>query len=280
MRLLVGMDKRDGGKDALELARVLGASGGASVLVVTVLFGGLLPVEYALLPDEEAREAEPLLREARETLADMEIETRAYGGGGSPAGILTTLAEREDFDAIVVGSPHRGAFGRVVLGSVAKSLLNGAPADVAVAPKGFAQMSHGSPRDIAVGYDGTPESKVALRRAEALAKDFNARIKVLTVAKPPAAVPVMVPAYQPEFPPEPDKVVNEGINSIDSSLAAEGTRLDGDPATELARKCEEGVDLLILGSRGYGPMARALLGSVSRQLMPKAPCPVLVVCRP
>jgi nucleotide-binding universal stress UspA family protein len=279
MRLLVGVDQREGGKDALELARVLGASSDSSALVVSVLYTGPLPMEYALLPDEEAQEAEPLFAQARETLADMEVETHAYGGG-SPAGILTTLAEREHFDAIVVGSPHRGVFGRVLIGSVAKSLLNGAPTDVAVAPKGFAQEEHDSLRDIAVGYDGSTESKAALERAESLARTFNSRIKVLTVVKPPAPVPVMVPAYQPEFPPQADKVINQGVNSVDSALAAEGVRLDGDPAIELAKKCEHGVDLLVLGSRGYGPVSRVLLGSVSRQLLPKAPCPVLVVSRP
>ncbi|HEX5712988.1 MAG TPA: universal stress protein [Solirubrobacterales bacterium] len=280
MRLLVGIDHREGGRDALELARVLGASSDSSVLVVTVLFGGPLPMEYALLPEEESREAEPLFTQAREVLADMEVETHAYGGG-SPAAILTTVAEREHFDAIVVGSPHRGVVGRVLLGSVAKSLLNGAPTDVAVAPKGFAQEQHDSLRNIAVGYDGAPESKLALQRAESLARASNARIKLVTVVKPPAPAPVMVPvASRPEFPPQPERVINEGVNSVDVALAAEGRRLDGDPATQLAAECAEGVDLLVLGSRGYGPVSRVLLGSVSRQLLPKAPCPVLVVSRP
>lgn len=280
MRLLVAFDGKDGGRDALELARVLAApEQDASALVVTVLFAGPLPMEYALLPEEEAHEAEPLLEEAREKLSGIDVETRAYGGG-SPAGILTRLAEREDFDVIVVGSPHRGALGRVMLGSVAMSLLNGAPADVAVAPKGYAEAQHEALRDIAVGYDGAPESKVALQRAEALAKRSNAAIKLLTVVKPPVAAPVMVPgAYAPESPPEPDKVIREGLDSVDRALAAEPTRLDGDPAMELLRACEEGVDLLVLGSRGYGPLTRVLLGSVSRKVIHNAPCPVLAVRR-
>jgi len=281
MRLLVAFDGSDGGRDALEFARVLAASDqNVSALVITVLLGGPLPMEYALLPEEEATDAGPLLKEAKETLEGMDIETRAYGGG-SPAGILTMLAEREDFDAIVVGSPHRGAIGRVMLGSIATSLLNGAPADVAVAPKGYAQAQHETLGDIAVGYDGSPESKVALQRAEALAKRSNARIKLLTVVKPPAAVPVMVPgAYASEYPPEPDRVIREGLGSVDSGLAAETSRLDGDPALELIRACEEGVDLLVVGSRGYGPLARVLLGSVSRKVVHNAPCPVLAVRRP
>jgi nucleotide-binding universal stress UspA family protein len=75
-------------------------------------------------------------------------------------------------------------------------------------------------------------------------------------------------------------VINEAVNSIDASLGAEGRRLDGSPAREIAEACREGVDLLVTGSRGYGPMTRVLLGSVSRRLVDEAPCPVLVVPRP
>jgi nucleotide-binding universal stress UspA family protein len=282
MRLLVGFDGSEGGRDALELARVLSASEqDASAVVATVLFTGPLPIAHALLPAEEAAEAEPLQEEARERLAGVGIEARAYGGG-SPAAILTRLAEEEDFDAIVVGSPHRGAIGRVLLGSVAMSLLSGAPADVAVAPKGYAESEHAEAlRDIAVGYDGDPEARAALERAEALAKRSNARLKLLTVVTPPVAAPVMVPGvYAPETPLEPDRVIREGLASVDRALAAEPARFDGDPATELLRACEEGIDLLVLGSRGYGPLTRVLLGSVSRQVIGDAPCPVLVVPRP
>jgi nucleotide-binding universal stress UspA family protein len=280
VRLLVGHDGRDGGRDALELARVLASSDPeASVLVITVLYGGPLPMEYALITAEEEADAEPILGEARDFLADIEVETRAYSGG-SPAAILTTIAEREEIDAIVVGSPHRGPIGRVILGSVGRSLLNGASVDVAVAPAGYGQEPHERVREIAVGYDGSPESKFALERAEGLARGPNAEIKLITVVSPPAAVPVMVPgAYAPESPPQPDRVINEGIHSIDSSLAAVPLRRDGDPATELVKACEEGVDLLVVGSRGYGPAARVLLGSVSREVIHRASCPVVTVRR-
>ena len=281
MRLLIALDQREGGQDALELARVLGTGERVSALLVTVLFPGPLPVEYALLPEEEATEAEPLFAEAREKLAGMEdVETRAYGGG-SPAGILTKLAEEEDFDAIVVGSPHRSAVGQVMLGSVANSLLNGAPADVAVAPRGYADAEHAAPRTIAVGYDGSPESRAALRHAEAIAHRSSAKLVILTTVRPAVAPPMMVPAIAaPQSPPEPEAMLREALESVDSVLPAECARLDGDPAMELVRACEEGVDLLVVGSRGYGPLKRVLLGSVSRQVAQKASCPVLVAKRP
>jgi nucleotide-binding universal stress UspA family protein len=282
MRLLVGVDGRDGGHDALELARVLASESTGRVVAVTVLHGGPWPMEYALLKDEDAREADPVFQKARSKVGDYGMETRAFGGG-PPASILTKLAEDEMFDAIVVGSPHRGAIGKVLIGSVARSLLNGAPCDVLVAPKGYADERHDALRTIAVAYDGTPEAKAALHRAEELARLSNATIRVMTVVSPPVVVAVpggAAGSYAPQGPLDPDKVINDAVNSIDTELGAEGQRLDGSPAEEVAEACETGVDLLVAGSRGYGPVTRVLLGSVSRKLINEAPCPVLVVPRP
>ncbi|MGE5408798.1 MAG: hypothetical protein ACM3NV_09300, partial [Syntrophothermus sp.] len=86
MRLLVGLDGKAGGRDALELTRTLAGVEDSSAVAVAVLFFGPLPMEYALLPTEEADEAAELFAEAREALAGLEVETRAYGGA-SPAAI-------------------------------------------------------------------------------------------------------------------------------------------------------------------------------------------------
>jgi nucleotide-binding universal stress UspA family protein len=280
MRLLVALDNREGGWDALELARVIGSGERVSALLITVLHPGATTMDYEIPPEEEADETKSLFEDAREKLPGIEVETQAYLGG-SPAGILTRIAEREDFDAIVIGSPHRGVLGRVMIGSVASSLLNGAPADVAVAPRGYAASEHEAPRTIAVGYDGAPESRVALRHAEAIAHRSNAKLEILTVVRPPIVAPVMVPGISaPASPAEPEKMLGEALESVDSILPAECDRLDGDPALALVEACEEGVDLLVVGSRGYGPITRVLLGSVSRQVAQKASCPVLVAKRP
>lgn len=280
MRLLVGFDGSDGGRDALELTRALAlaAEDGASVLVVAVIPYGPLPVDFSELGSEEAAAAESLFEQAREHLAGLEVETRGFGGG-SPAGAMTDLAEAEQVDMVVVGSPHRGALGRALIGSVAENLLHGSPCAVVVAPRGYAETRHDPFRQIAVAYDGTPESKAALRRAEALAAPTSAVIQIFTVVAPPAAIPGGV-GYAPIDPPDPDKILTEGVNSVDSGLAAHGQRLDGPPAATLTKACEDDVDLLVAGSRRYGPMMRVLLGSVSTQLVRMAPCPVLVEPRP
>lgn len=278
MRLLVGHDGSDGGRDALELARILGSEENAGALVVTVIPYGPLPTRFRRLERDAAAEAEPLLAEARERLGDLSVETRAFGGG-SPAGVITELTEAEPIDMIVVGSPHRGAVGRTLAGSVAEGVLHGAPCDVAVAPAGYAKDGHGSLRLIAVAYDGTPEAKLALGRARELAEARDATVRVLTVVAPPAALPGVV-GYTPIEPPEPEGIVEEGVRAVGTRVPVEGLRLDGHPAYMLAKACEDGVDLLVAGSRGYGPAMRVLLGSVSSRLIVEAPCPVIVVPRP
>lgn len=277
MRLLVGYDGRDGGRDALELARVLGTATGGSALVVTVLPYGPLPVTYMLLGEEESAKTEPLQAEARERLAGIEVETRTYGGG-TPAGVINDLAEHEDVEMVVVGSPHRGAIGRAMIGSVAEGLLHGAPCVVVVAPRGYAQTRHESFRLIAIAYDGTNESKAAQARAEELARRTNARIKLLTVSSPPAVVPG-VAGYTPVVPPDAEEVNRAGAAAADRDLGVERRVIAG-PTAEALAEASEDVDLLVAGSRHYGPVARALLGSVTTKLIHMAPCPVLVVPRP
>lgn len=279
MRILVGHDGSDGGRDALELARVLGEATGAGILVTTVLPYGPLPIPYEILEEEEGERAQPVFEEAKERLGDLRVETRAFGGG-TPAGVINDLAEREEIDTIVVGSPHRGPIGRTLIGSVADGLLHGAPCEVIVAPRAYATREHGPVRTIAVAYDDTPEAKAALHRAEALALTTRATIAVYTVTAPPTAVPG-ASGYTPAIHPEAGPIVTRAVKAVDERLAATGRALVGVPGPTIVAACEEiDADLLVCGSRGYGPVLRVLLGSVSTHLAHHAPCPVLVVPRP
>ena len=48
------------------------------------------------------------------------------------------------------------------------------------------------------------------------------------------------------------------------------------PAEEIAGRAYGVIDLLFVGSDGYGPLRRALLGNVSGALVREAGCPVVV----
>jgi nucleotide-binding universal stress UspA family protein len=63
------------------------------------------------------------------------------------------------------------------------------------------------------------------------------------------------------------------------TLAEQLIRVYGEVVDELSVVGERGVDLLVCGSRGYGPVRRVLLGTVSAALVRQASLPVLVVPR-
>ncbi|HTT94286.1 MAG TPA: universal stress protein [Solirubrobacterales bacterium] len=268
-KVLVGYDGSDGSKDAVALARVLCAGTRASVLLVNVLPAGTLPVAYRLLGYEEAPAWRGFFRGAEEELGGIEADHRTYIGG-SPAEVLNDLAETEDVDLVVVGSPHRGAVGRAVLGSVAEALLHGASVAVVAAPRGYSARPHDGFARILAGYDGGGEAGEALRRAAALAGHTGRELHVLTVATLPSAVPGAFGGTIPASLPDATEVVTKGVELLGADVETRGEALHGDPAHELAAWCNPD-DLLVVGSRSYGPLARTLLGSVSSTLIRTAP---------
>ena len=71
----------------------------------------------------------------------------------------------------------------------------------------------------------------------------------------------------------------EKRDALPAALRADAQVLSGLPAHELLEELDKGVDLMVIGSRGYGPLGRALAGSVSIDVIRQAPCPVVLVPR-
>jgi nucleotide-binding universal stress UspA family protein len=279
MKVLVGFDGSQGARDAVALAQLLNGVTRCKILLANVLpLDELLADPYRLLSSERFPASLEVFRAPLRALAGIEVETRSFTGG-SPARVIYALAEDEDVELIVVGSPHRGALGRALIGSVAENLLHGSSRPLVVAPRGYASTDHGKVTLIAVAYDGTPEAKLALRQGEALAADAGARLRILTVAAPAVPMPGGV-GYAPMVGFDPEALIEEALASVGPEVETESRRLVGAPAAALAEACENGVDLLVTGSRGYGPLSRVFAGSVCAKLIREATCPVLVVPRP
>jgi nucleotide-binding universal stress UspA family protein len=184
---------------------------------------------------------------------------------GSPADALQALAERGDGDLIVLGSTHRAAIGSVAPGSIAEHLLKGARCRLIIAPRGYGRQDHSEDRlrVVAVGFDGMAESQAALDEAARLATKFGGSMRVIGVS---------TPDFQTRL--------HRAVAELPSELRALPVLVDGDPSEKLTEQAELGVDLLVLGSRGFGPVMRLLIGSVSSRVIRSAPCPVLIVPRP
>ena len=120
---------------------------------------------------------------------------------------------------------------------------------------------------ILVGVDGSDNSTWALMEAISIAKKFSGSIKVITVYKrggEEEATKTQTKAKQ---------LLDE--ENIDASLAA---ILGSNPSRALVdTAANEEFDLIVVGSRGLGNAASFLIGSVSKQVVTKAHCDVLVV---
>jgi nucleotide-binding universal stress UspA family protein len=202
---------------------------------------------------------------------------------GSPSDTLQALAERGDADLIVLGSTHKAHVGSVAPGSVAEHLLHGAKCRLAIAPKGYSEEDHTEDRlrVAAVGFDGMAEAYAALQEAARLGAKFGGSLRVVGVDTPAPAV-ASGAASQAGAAAGPDfqTRLHDAVADLPSELRALPVYVRGDPVEKLLEAAEMGVDLLVLGSRGFGPVMRLLIGSVSSRVIREAPCPVLVVPRP
>ena len=133
--VIVGVDGRQGGRDAIALAGRLAAPG------ATVTFAHIygVPVAASVSPlvlAVEMEAAERLLADEIDRASLPAVPATVYDlsvGHG-----LHRPAEQNSADPLVVGSSHRGRLGRTLLGDAASRALQGAPCVVAIAPRGCA----------------------------------------------------------------------------------------------------------------------------------------------
>lgn len=224
-----------------------------------------------------ARELQHLVAEVVGTDHGLDLAVEVVRGPTTPA--LIHLADAHAA-MIVVGSRGLGGIRGTVLGSVSRQLCEHAPCPVTVV-RHVAGDAPVTLDTIVVGVDGSAHAERALGVAAGLAARAGSRIVAVHAAEP-GAVPD--PSVHPlastgrNLPDLLDRWCEplraHGLVGHDAVIA------EGDPRTALMDVAEErGADLLVVGSRGLGPVSALLLGSVASSLIQHAPVPVTVVPR-
>jgi nucleotide-binding universal stress UspA family protein len=250
----IDLDASDQARSALTLASWLADVTSSELLLATV---------FAPRPGPIGPQIERCRRELA-SLSNRPVETIAIAGT-APARVLHELADQRRPRAIVIGSSRGGANGIVAPGSVGELLLHGGGAPVAVAPNAYVAGPGPAPT-IGVAYGVTPESDDAVRAAAELTERAAGRLRVLHVREP-------APHHE-----MPERRPGQHLERALAGAPRELVELDGDPAIALAGASRD-LDLLVVGSRSYGPLGAVLLGAVTRQLVHAAECPVMVVPR-
>jgi nucleotide-binding universal stress UspA family protein len=282
-RIIAGYVDTPGGHDALELAVALADLSPDTELTVARVYLYNPPVESG--PPSGWRKAlrgkaEDELAPARERYGTRERTSFTATCGVSPADGLHRLAGELGAQAIVTGMSHRRGAGRILDGSVTEQTLRGAPCAVAVAPVGYADGAPHPARPIAVAVNGSDEASRALEVAARIARNSGSALRILGVVEQSA---VWYSGYMGpgagldvrDFVREDLERARERVTGVDDVRVE---TLEGEPSKALSRAAAD-AGLLVLGSRGHGPLRRVILGSVSARLVREPPCPLLVLPR-
>jgi nucleotide-binding universal stress UspA family protein len=274
--IIIGVDGTERGEDALVFGRQLAAFAGARIVLANAFpYEDVRSHASSLAYRETLREASEEVLEAARDRYGLQASSRSLAST-SPARALHELAADEQAALIVVGSSHVGRARRVLPGSTGERLLHGSPCAVAVVPRGYRETEHAAPRRIGVGVDGHDEATAALRGAAELARALDAKIHLIR-AFAPGVAPVDA-AMLADLEIDARAQLDDSVKAMPPALNGAVTFTEKDPAELLIERSHD-VDLLVIGSRGYGPLHAVLLGAVSGRVIREAACPVIVVPR-
>lgn len=138
-------------------------------------------------------------------------------------------------------------------------------------------------QSIVLAFDGSMEGRRALREGADLAVRCKARTYLVAVLQPPSGLALVEGIYPVQVLEqshnEVREIIEEGVGILrDRGLQAEGRLGIGDPAEQISRISRAvKAELVVVGHRRCGPLARWWRGSLGRSLLDVLDCSLLVV---
>ncbi len=271
MRIIIGVDGSDPSIAALRWAGYEARRRNAEIRVVSC----------CTTINEAAVE---VVGRAIKLVAAMDPTMLVEGVTPMSSAVVGITESAESGDEIVVGSTGQSGILDGLIGSVAAGVAHRAHVPVIVIPAKSSAESGDKMNKIVVGVDGSSGSLHALEWAfgEALASDAE-----LTVVHGWINPYVDQQASSCRLHTQ---IESDAMRELQTSLESLGPRLysgsveiyprlsELTPAEALLKEADD-ADLVVVGSRGRGELRSLLLGSVSRTVLERAPCPVAVVRR-
>lgn len=285
-RVVVGYEGGPTGEDALAFAVRWVDACGDELHVVTV-HPGAAPLSAARVDAEwvayEREAADALLARARDLVGQRAgVTYRALDAASAAHGLHDLLeTEADDVPLLVLGSRRTQGLRRTFPGRTADRLLHGAPAPVAVVPWGYADGPQQPFSRVAVAFLDTPDGYVALEHAERIAAHLSAELLAVSVVPDTRVRPSLGDVSG--FAATQTEHYRAGLDAALAGLSGGGPVRrevrEGPVVDALTELRPDECDLLVVGSRGYGPVRSVLLGGVSSRVVRHSRVPVVVVPR-
>lgn len=244
-----------------------------------------LPVVREYYGDEAGK----ILRPARKRLQKAGLNPTVRFTVGPAASEISAAADKEDVDLLVLGSHGHSALGGLLLGSVTNEVLARTKRAMLIV-RGKAKRYTDSLR-VGIAVDGSRYGLQALRYALKHLDLFgaNPRLTVIHVVQDyalnalPVAEAIPLPAFsESEVRAFQNKDYEDAMRSARALLRKDGVKADevrliGNAGDELSAYANKNLDLLVLGSHGYGAFKAAIMGSVATRVTAHCKTPLLLV---
>ena len=220
----------------------------------------------------EARSAK-VLKEATQQLASLKLKGTARKEQGAVAPTILKRAPKRD-GLLVVGSQGLDALDRFMLGSVSTNLIHHATCPVLVIKGEAAPL-----RRITLATDGSDASAKALAFVLSKFQPDRSTGKSDRVPIHVSVIHVMPFVKYPGLRGAGEKLIEQSVRKlVKAGFTAEPVCSLGKPAEEIMKVAsKQHADLIVMGAKGLGALARFLIGSVSTRVVQHANCAVLVV---
>jgi nucleotide-binding universal stress UspA family protein len=279
MRVLFATDGQPPARRAQKLLERMGRRDGTEVKVITVAFDDdPRPEDWSRSGIKEAEQVSEL---AAAELRSAGFDAVAIRQGGSPADEILQAIDDYDIDMTVLGSGHRSWLGNLILGSVSTHVLHSSPSGVLIVNE---WLQEARKVRVLVGVDGSDHAMHATELLASFADPERCDVTIIGVAPYAQLALVVHPALAPAYEPwdaghQEDLIKTAGMRvararRVLDDAGFETTALTnvGSPASVLLKEADSHrMDLVVVGSRGLGPVRRTMLGSVSDNVARHAP---------
>ena len=296
MKILVPVDGSKFSQAAIDFVASRTTLIGASPKVQLLNVQLAVPVRAARLIGKEAvasyyeDEAKKALKAALSALKRTGLAAESDYAVGHPAEEIARRADASDVDLIAMGSHGHGALASLLLGSVTQGVLARTKKPMLLL-RGHGEAP-GDSLKVGIAIDGSDYGIAAVEYVLRHRALFGARPKFTVIHAVPefggATMPDMAGVALPAYSPEEIKAMQQQAfgKAVDPARAlfdAAGVSSDtacliglaGDEIAAFARKKK--LDVLVMGSHGYGAVKAAVLGSVAQRVAAHCATPLLLI---
>lgn len=277
-RVVVGYDASTESKFAVRWASAAAQNRGAELLVLTASGRGTHEMSWAR---HRAGISQSMTSQAQEIADEGAALARSFGttnvrSKAVSAGAVNALVDESDrAQLVVLGDTGRGRLHSALVGSTAFSVAQHAHCPVVVTKSRMNELPSADLPSI-VGVDGSDHSLGALDQAASWAQQYGNPLRA-----------VVAWSSRTSLGAEASQEALDNANAVAAGaakrvaekfpdLSFEAVVREGRPSAVLAKESED-AGLLVVGARGLGDFASLLIGSVSREVIQHAKCPVYVI---